>query len=343
LKIRTSNVEKIEKLLVEAKNIKSMSSPNPAYKSWRLQIEILITELFGANSEYLKHFKTEANRVPPVVGNNMQEFQQNNYQAFLRKLENLIGIVGVVKQAAQELALKKQEKKNSTTQVDFSKKKKSKGKLKIFLSYSTKDRGYVGKFKKMFEEKYGIQSFLAHEDMSVSDQWKQRIVKELNDADVYVPVLTGHFRNSDWTGQEAGIAIGRGILIASLWVTEKPYGFLADHHAGKTKLNKADEACAAVVDGILKNETLRPRLVDGFIEVFLKSGSWQTTNEFTERLEKMGNFNKGQITKLVKGASENKEIYGAEHTKQELFDFVERHKRLLDTSSWNKFFRKFKN
>lgn len=214
--------------------------------------------------------------------------------------------------------------------------------LKIFLSYSTNDKGYVGKIKEVFEEKYGIKAFLAHQDIEVSNHWKQRILIELKEADLYVPILTEHFRNSDWTDQEAGIAVGLGIVIAPLWVTVKPYGFLADHQAGKIKLNKPNEACEVIIRGITFNPGLRKKLIDGFVKVFVKSDGFQTTNDLTNKLEALGDFDNIQITDFVNGSCKNNQIWGATGSIEQLYEFVERHKDLLNEDLWTKFKRKFK-
>lgn len=214
--------------------------------------------------------------------------------------------------------------------------------LKIFLSYSTKDKRHVEKFKAVFEEYYGATAFLAHQDLNVSDQWKKRILKEIDTADVYVAVLTGNFKNSDWTAQEAGIALKRKIKIASLQVTVKPYGFLADHQAGKIKLNHPHEACDAVIRGVIDRKALRVKLINGFTDAFIKSESYDFTNQMTHKLDLLGKFSKSLITKLVTGACQNDQIYDAQKTKYLLFEFVERHKALLVGSLWKKFCLKFK-
>lgn len=216
-------------------------------------------------------------------------------------------------------------------------------KLRIFLSYSTKDKYRAGRLKYYLEENYGTIPFLAHEDIETSEEWKQRILRELDESDVYVALLTKRFKLSNWTSQEAGIAVAHNLKIVPLWVSVKPYGFMEDHQAKHVKLNQPWKLAETVVDGILTTPKLRSRLIDGFVDIFLKSNSFQFTNEMTQRLQTLGNFKKKQIMKLIHGALSNNQIYNAKKTSYELFEFIEKYKKLLPLRYWKKFCRKFKH
>ncbi len=104
--------------------------------------------------------------------------------------------------------------------------------LKVFISYSTHEKSVAAKIKGTLEY-LGIKSFMAHEDIEVSEEWKQCILKELEHADIFIPILSENFRNSDWCSQEAGIAGYRDILIIPLSLDGLiPYGFI-NHRQGK--------------------------------------------------------------------------------------------------------------
>lgn len=216
-------------------------------------------------------------------------------------------------------------------------------KLRIFLSYSSRDKYQAGRLKFHLEESYGTIPFLAHEDIEPSEEWKKRILRELDESDVYVALLTKRFKLSKWTNQEAGIAIARNLKIVPLWVSVKPYGFMEAHQAKRVKLNQPWKLAETVVDGIQLTPKLRSRLIDGFVDIFLKSNSFQFTNEMTQRLQSLGNFKKKQIMKLVHGALTNNQIYNARKTRYELFEFVEKYQKLIPLRLWKKFSRKFKH
>lgn len=104
----------------------------------------------------------------------------------------------------------------------------SKG-VRVFLSYSTKDKELAGRIKRTLEEvgeDLSVTVFLAHEDLKVSEQWRERIVAELQECHVFIPLITGKFKGSDWTNQETGIALAGGKKIVPLMCPKKPFGFL---------------------------------------------------------------------------------------------------------------------
>jgi hypothetical protein len=216
-------------------------------------------------------------------------------------------------------------------------------KLRIFLSYSTRDKYRAGRLKFHLEENYGTIPFLAHEDIEPSEEWKKRILHELDESDVYVALLTKRFKLSKWTSQEAGIAIARNLKIVPLWVSVKPYGFMEAHQAKRVKINQPWKLAETVVYGIQTTLKLRSRLIDGFLDIFLKSDSFQFTNEMTEKLKSLGKFKRKQIMKLVHGALSNNQIYNARKSKYELFEFVEQYQKVLPLRLWKNFCRKFKH
>ena len=56
-------------------------------------------------------------------------------------------------------------------------------KAKAFISYAHTDRKYGGQAKAVLAE-VGIAAFLAHEDLAVSEEWRERIIEELRTCDL---------------------------------------------------------------------------------------------------------------------------------------------------------------
>ncbi|MBC8287464.1 MAG: toll/interleukin-1 receptor domain-containing protein [Nitrospinae bacterium] len=106
--------------------------------------------------------------------------------------------------------------------------------LKAFISYSTINKQIAGQVKETLDG-YSIDSFLAHEDIGVSEKWKDRIVEELKSCHIFVPLLSKEFIQSDWGSQEIGFAFSRSnILILPLLIDDKvPFGFIS-HIQGKS-------------------------------------------------------------------------------------------------------------
>jgi len=74
-----------------------------------------------------------------------------------------------------------------------------------FISYQTEDKVVAGKVKDILAG-IGVTSFMAHEDINVSEEWRVKILHEIGKADIFVSLLSQHYNNSWWCIQESGIA-----------------------------------------------------------------------------------------------------------------------------------------
>lgn len=81
-------------------------------------------------------------------------------------------------------------------------------KLNAFISYSHEDRRYAGQAKKVLG-RFGIDAFLAHEDIHVSHDWRDRIIQELKRCELFLPLLSKNFLISKWAPQEVGFIVSR--------------------------------------------------------------------------------------------------------------------------------------
>ena len=84
--------------------------------------------------------------------------------------------------------------------------------MKAFVSYSTIDKLIARQVKTALDE-YQVDAFLAHEDINVSQEWKDRIIQELKQANIVVALLSVAFKQSDWAPQEIGLASARSDVL----------------------------------------------------------------------------------------------------------------------------------
>lgn len=95
------------------------------------------------------------------------------------------------------------------------------------------DKQIAGRVKTVLSE-YRVDAFLAHEDIDISQEWKNRISQELNKANIFIALLSVAFKQSDWASQEIGLAYANSdMLIIPLSVDGTvPFGFIS-HIQGK--------------------------------------------------------------------------------------------------------------
>jgi hypothetical protein len=179
----------------------------------------------------------------------------------------------------------------------------------------------AGKIKKGLVY-WGIDVFLAHEDIRASKQWQDDIVKNLRSCDVFMPLLTKRFRRSEWTDQESGMAVIESKIVMPLSITKiKPHGFLARYQAFKLKASALDRSCQGIVLAMKDNPELKTSVQDSFIRGLLRSSSFDEANAKTEFLEKLGPYNKRQVNEIVSGSVTNSQIYDGFTAKRKLRDF----------------------
>jgi hypothetical protein len=113
---------------------------------------------------------------------------------------------------------------------------KNAGNLHVFISHKVEIKERAHTLKKKLE-KYGIASFVAHDDIEPADEWQDAIEKALFSSDVLIALLSKDFSKSNWTDQEVGIAIGRELPIFPVMLEKDvdPYGFIGKIQAFKLK------------------------------------------------------------------------------------------------------------
>jgi TIR domain len=155
--------------------------------------------------------------------------------------------------------------------------------LKAFISYSTKDKKLAAALKDCLTE-YGLDVFLAHDDIEPSAAWVQTILAELSAADVFLPLLSDNFPDSKFTDQETGVAIAGDTLIIPLKVDIDPYGFIASIQALTLDPSRSRAACIKIARTIGQNPQRRGKFLDGLIEMFAESYSFAKAAEYASML-----------------------------------------------------------
>lgn len=138
----------------------------------------------------------------------------------------------------------------------------SSGAFAAFISYSHKDRLFGAQAQAVLSS-VGIDAFLAHEDLRVSDEWRARILSELQTCSLFVPLLSKNFLASRWAPQEAGFITSRPeVVIAPLSIDRTtPPGFLS--HVQSRRIPHSVITRELLIDPLVTRvpRVLLPRLI----------------------------------------------------------------------------------
>ena len=122
-----------------------------------------------------------------------------------------------------------------------------------FLSYQTADKASAGRVKAALA-KVKISSFLAHEDIAVSEEWRSKILEELAKIDLFICLLSKHYLESAWCVQESGIAVFRpGVAIVPLSLDgTTPPAFMS--HLQSVKVKPDDISLDTLLPAFIKHD-----------------------------------------------------------------------------------------
>lgn len=212
--------------------------------------------------------------------------------------------------------------------------------LRIFFSYSTEDKKIVGMLKEQLEF-MGFEVFLAHDDIEPSVEWQDEIIKNLKSCDIFIPLLTKTFRESEWTDQETGIAIATDKFIIPLQVDFPPYGFIGKIQGLKVDTYYLRNEDVRTVRNHLENistkifQTIRTKSkfeddMKGFvIYKFINSGSYNEANARAKLLEDFDDFAPEQVHQIFYATRSNTQIYVPITARRILKNFFEKYKEHL--------------
>jgi hypothetical protein len=147
------------------------------------------------------------------------------------------------------------------------------GFVRVFITHKSSYKKEAAELKLKLSL-YGISGFVAHEDIEPTREWQDEIERALNSMHALVALMTNDFRESKWTDQEVGIAVGRGVPVFPVQLGEVPYGFIGKYQGvpglGRSPAALAGELCTLLLS---KSESKEVAL-DGLIAAFQKSASY---------------------------------------------------------------------
>ena len=215
-------------------------------------------------------------------------------------------------------------------------------KLQIFFSYSTSDKSVVGHFKK-FLEQYGFVVFVAHDYDAIEPavEWKDEIIDNIRDCNVFIPFITNDFKKSNWTDQETGMAKINDKFIIPIEVDEHPYGFIGNIQSLRVNKNKLfsvnpleskihiGDLSYKIFQIIIKASKFEKHMVDIFINDFRGVISYSIADNMVKLIEQIDNFTSEQVNQIFQITKENRQINEAHVSRVTLTNFFALHKDYL--------------
>jgi hypothetical protein len=172
--------------------------------------------------------------------------------------------------------------------------------FRLFLSHKSEVKAETARLKEKLSL-FGVSAFVAHEDILPTKAWQQEIENALHSMDAFAALITDGFHDSDWTDQEVGFALARGVPVIAVRLGRDPYGFI-----GKFQALRAgwDDAAEGIVKLLIRHE----RMFAAYVQVLRKCRSWDQGNLLARILPGIENVSERQIDELVAAANQNDEV-----------------------------------
>lgn len=195
------------------------------------------------------------------------------------------------------------------------------GMLRLFMSHVAAHRVPVSKLKSELIM-FGVSAFVAHEDIEPNLEWQREIELALRSMHALLAVLTPEFRQSRWTDQEVGFALGRGVLVIPVRAGLDPYGFIGRQQALSAKLESPQDLASGVVDVLLRHRTTAPMMRESLVVALEKSWSFAASKTLAPKIEAVDFFTSNQLDRLEAACKNNGQVVDA-------FGVPERIRRLI--------------
>lgn len=157
-----------------------------------------------------------------------------------------------------------------------------KGMLRLFVSHLAAHKVFAGELQQALFQ-YGICSFVAHSDIEPTLEWQTQIETALATCEVLVALLHEKFHLSNWTDQETGFAMGRGVPAFAVKFGQDPYGFIGRFQAFNGNGKTTGELAREMFDAFRKNKQTQRRMGEVLVRLFEESGSFRP-GERTHRI-----------------------------------------------------------
>lgn len=178
------------------------------------------------------------------------------------------------------------------------------GLFRLFISHLSVNKESASNLKQCLFL-YGIDSFVAHEDIKPSKEWETVIENALFTLDALCAIVSPEFIKSKWCDQEVGIALGQRKLVIPIARGALPYGFFGKYQALKGNNKTANEIAQEVWSALLSNSKTRSIYLNRLIKIILNAKTAKEATQYIIVLLRIENMDKQYIEYLYNNLSAN--------------------------------------
>lgn len=174
--------------------------------------------------------------------------------------------------------------------------------LRLFLSHLSQIKKAAASLQHALR-RYGVSAFVAHVDIEPTKQWQGEIEAGLCSMDALAAIVMPGFKESNWTDQEVGAAVGRGVLIIPLIYGLDPYGFIGKYQGLHVTGKKPSEIAEGVFRTLVSAPKTRGRMLTALVDTTLLVSSPAEALDRLQIIESVADLPDAHLERLREGAS----------------------------------------
>lgn len=182
--------------------------------------------------------------------------------------------------------------------------------IPVFLSHSIDDKQIAGIIKKKLKP-FGIEVFLAHDDIEGGEDWKTVLYSEIKDCEIFLVLLSQNYHNAKFTDQELGMALAneKKVLPVSIDGTI-PYGFIEQYQSIKCEPS-LDEDIEKLLSLIMNFSSTGKDFLDLLIDKLYNANSYDNATFWARKLLSYSKFSNEQVNKIALSYIRNSQIHNS--------------------------------
>ena len=207
--------------------------------------------------------------------------------------------------------------------------------IPIFLSHSSEDKLIAGEIKKTLEP-FGIDVFLAHDDIEAGEDWKTILHSEIKKCKIFLVLLSKNYHKANYTDQEFGMALAYKKPVIPISIDETlPYGFMEKFQCMKFGLEITEENIKKLMDLIMNSSSTEKELLDLLIEKLSNAISFNNAAFWANKLSLYSKFTKNQINQIAKALINNNQVSESFRARPKIMHILKNNQKLIDINLKN--------
>ena len=184
------------------------------------------------------------------------------------------------------------------------------GFFRLFLSHVSAHKVAISELKSELEPR-GISAFVAHEDIAPSLEWLNEIELALRSMHALAALLTPDFHPSNWTDQEIGFALGKGVLVVPVRFGSDPYGFIGKVQGLSGSLDQPVRVAGLLATTLLNHPSTHRNMRKGLVSAFKAAGSFANAIALSKVISAVKDFSEDEKAVIQNTCKTNDQVFKA--------------------------------